>query len=127
MSTDIKPVALQLYTLRERLDESKESFMATMKQVADIGYKGVEGGQGNAAAFGLSVADYKSLLDDLGLQAVSGPAPGSGCRATLLADSLPGGRPRARSLARRGSMLGALSIPIAHRFCVARLYGRAER
>ena len=75
MSTDIKPVALQLYTLRERLDESKESFMATMKQVADIGYKGVEGGQGNAAAFGLSVADYKSLLDDLGLQAVSGPAP----------------------------------------------------
>ncbi|MDP7254477.1 MAG: sugar phosphate isomerase/epimerase [Planctomycetota bacterium] len=78
MSTDLKPVALQLYTLRERLGESKESFLATMKKVADIGYKGVEGGQGNAAAFGISVTEYKELLDDLGLQPVSGPGPQPG-------------------------------------------------
>ena len=56
------PVALQLYTVR---DVAAEDFVGTVRQVADMGYAGVElaGETG-----GMSPAELKSFLDDLGLK-----------------------------------------------------------
>lgn len=71
----MKPIGLQLYTLRERLGESKESFLSTMKRVAEIGYVGVEGGLGEALKFGMTAEQYKDLLDKLGLTLITGPGP----------------------------------------------------
>jgi len=55
------PVALQMYTLRE---QAAEDFVGTMRRVAEIGYAGVE----LAGYGGLSAADMKALLDELGLK-----------------------------------------------------------
>ncbi len=54
------PVALQMYTLR---DLTEKDFLGTLKQVAAIGYAGVE-----LAGFGnLSAVKLKAVLGDLGL------------------------------------------------------------
>jgi sugar phosphate isomerase/epimerase len=55
------PVALQLYTVR---DVTADDFAGTVKQVADMGYAGVEvaGDTG-----GMSPAELKAFLGDLGL------------------------------------------------------------
>jgi sugar phosphate isomerase/epimerase len=58
------PVALQLYTVR---DETARDFAGTVRQVAEIGYPGVE----FAGYGGLDAAAMKSLLDETGLQAAS--------------------------------------------------------
>ena len=71
----MKPIGLQLYTLRERLGESKESFLSTMKRVAEIGYVGVEGGLGEARKFGMTTEQYEGFLDELGLEMITGPGP----------------------------------------------------
>jgi sugar phosphate isomerase/epimerase len=55
------PVALQLYTVR---DVAADDFVGTVRQVADMGYAGVEVA-GNTG--GMSPAELKSFLDDLGL------------------------------------------------------------
>lgn len=73
----MKPIGLQLYTLRERLGESRESFLSTMKRVAEIGFVGVEGGLGEAQKFGMTPEQYKGLLDELGLRMITGPGPKS--------------------------------------------------
>jgi len=56
------PVALQLYTVR---DVAAEDFAGTIRQVAEMGYTGVElaGETG-----GMSPTELKSFLDDLGLK-----------------------------------------------------------
>lgn len=56
-----KPVALQLYTVREAM---KDDFAGTLKQVAQIGYAGVEW----AGLHGHSPADVRKMIDDLGLK-----------------------------------------------------------
>jgi sugar phosphate isomerase/epimerase len=57
------PVGVQLYTVR---NETAKDFLGTLKQVAAIGYAGVEfAGHG-----GLSAADMKAALNDLGLRPV---------------------------------------------------------
>lgn len=53
-------ISLQLYTIR---DETKKDFAAACKAVADIGYRWVE----LAGTAGLSPADARTLLADLGL------------------------------------------------------------
>ena len=58
--TDI-PIALQMYTLRE---QAAEDFVGTVRRVAEIGYAGVE----FAGYGGLSAAEMKALLDELGLK-----------------------------------------------------------
>ncbi len=55
------PVALQLYTVR---DMTEKDFVGTGKQVAEMGYAGVEMA-GNTG--GMSPADLKVFLGDLGL------------------------------------------------------------
>jgi sugar phosphate isomerase/epimerase len=62
------PVAVQMYTLRE---ETEKDFAATLKKVAELGYDGVE----FAGYGGLSPKDVKTLLVELGLQAVSSHVP----------------------------------------------------
>ncbi len=71
----MKPIGLQLYTVRELLGESKESFMSTMKHVSEIGFLGVEGGLGEAKKYGMTPGQYKELLDKLGLKMITGPGP----------------------------------------------------
>jgi sugar phosphate isomerase/epimerase len=55
------PIALQLYTVR---DEAARDFTGTLRQVAEIGYAGVE----FAGTGGLSAEELRRLLDDLGLR-----------------------------------------------------------
>jgi sugar phosphate isomerase/epimerase len=56
------PIALQLYSIK---DETEKDFTEALKQVAKIGYTGVE----FAGYGGLSSLELKALLSELGLQA----------------------------------------------------------
>src|SRR5258707_3874518 len=64
------PIALQLYTLREA---TARDFAGALRQVADIGYAGVE----SAGFDGTTVPAAAQLFKDLGLTvcAVHGPLP----------------------------------------------------
>jgi len=66
----MKPIALQLYTLREA---AAKDFVGVLKQVAEVGYKGVE----LAGTHGMSADELGDILDDLGLEVCSshGPMP----------------------------------------------------
>ncbi|MDA0838449.1 MAG: sugar phosphate isomerase/epimerase [Planctomycetota bacterium] len=54
------PVALQLYTVR---DVAAGDFVGTLKQVAEMGYEGVE----FASTYGMEAGELKKIIDDLGL------------------------------------------------------------
>ena len=58
----MKPIALQLYSVREA---AKEDLLGTMKKVAEFGYAGVEG------LGGMEPEERKRILDDLGLRTSS--------------------------------------------------------
>ena len=62
----MRKIALQLYTVRE---SAQKDFIGTLKQVAAIGYKGIEAG---GTLGGLTVKELREILDDLGLTFVSG-------------------------------------------------------
>jgi sugar phosphate isomerase/epimerase len=62
-----RPIALQLYSVREQL---AQDFAGTMRRVADMGYAGVE-----TFPDGVSVAEAKSLFDELGLTVCAAHAP----------------------------------------------------
>ena len=65
-----KNVGLQLCTLRDLMAKDPKG---TLKQVADIGYKEVEGfGYADGKFFGMTPMEYKAVLRDLGLSAPSG-------------------------------------------------------
>ncbi len=55
------PISLQLYSLR---DDAPKDFIGILKQVAGIGYEAVE----FAGYHGVSAADLRAALDDLGLR-----------------------------------------------------------
>ena len=59
-------IALQLYTVRDSL---KSDFVGTLKQVAAIGYQGIELADWRG---GHSAAEFKKIADDLGLKVISG-------------------------------------------------------
>jgi sugar phosphate isomerase/epimerase len=61
----MKPISLQLYTVR---DEAAVDFPAVLRQVAEIGYKGVE----MSSLHGMTAPAVRALLDDLGLEVSSG-------------------------------------------------------
>ena len=63
----MRKIALQLYTARETI--KKDGLLPVLKEVAAIGYAGVEGGNfmGNMPA-----KELRHVLDDLGLAFVSG-------------------------------------------------------
>lgn len=57
----MKPLSIQLYTLRNRIAE--RGLPSVLKEIADIGYRGVEGGGGN----GLTAAEFRTMVEDLGM------------------------------------------------------------
>ena len=65
-----KPIALQLYTVREAMNAN---WQTVLRQIADIGYMGVE----TAGFSHASISETKALLDQLGLQVIAahGPLP----------------------------------------------------
>lgn len=67
-STRMAPLALQLYTLREQL---ADHFEAVIRQVAAIGYRGVE----TAGLYGPSPPRAAELFRELGLEVTSMHAP----------------------------------------------------
>lgn len=63
-------LGLQLYSVR---DDMKKDPMGTLKSVAAIGYKNVEhAGYSNRKFYGYAPKDFKKILDDLGLNMISG-------------------------------------------------------
>lgn len=63
-------LGIQLYSVR---DDMNKDASGTLKQVAAIGYKHVEhAGYGNRKFYGYPAADFKKLLDDLGMKMYSG-------------------------------------------------------
>lgn len=62
------PIALQLYTVREAMNKD---FNATVRQVAEMGYVGVE----TAGFPGTTPADAAKLFADLGLQVAAAHSP----------------------------------------------------
>lgn len=65
-----KPLAVQLYSLRE-YSKTRDEFITVIKRVADIGYKAVE----PAGFHDIPPAEFKTMLDDLGLKLYSSHSP----------------------------------------------------
>ncbi len=85
----MKPISVQLYSVREA---AAEDFPAVLKQIAAIGYKGVE----FAGLHGMSSGEVKSIIDDLGLEVSSAhlPIPDATNAAQLIDDCKTLGIPR---------------------------------
>ena len=64
----IRPLAVQLYSVREY---ATKDFVGVLKRVADIGYKAVE----PAGFWNLSPAEFKKIINDLGLEMYSSHSP----------------------------------------------------
>lgn len=64
----MKPISLQLYSVREA---ASEDFFGVLREVGDIGYKGVE----MAGLHDKPSAEVRNVLDDLGLVASSAHEP----------------------------------------------------
>lgn len=62
------PVALQIYSIR---DDTVKDLAKALKQVKEMGYDGIE----LAGLCGLSVSEFKSILDDSGLTVISAHVP----------------------------------------------------
>ena len=63
-------VGVQLYSVR---DEMKADALGTLKKVAAMGYKHVEhAGYSNRKFYGYTAAEFKKILDDLGMKMPSG-------------------------------------------------------
>lgn len=86
----MKPIALQLYTLRE---EAKKDFASVLKRVAAIGYKGVE----PAGLHGIKPKEFKRMVEGLGMVICSTHSP----------------RPMADNLTETIDILGELGVIFA--------------
>ena len=64
-----KKVGVQLYTVRDLIGKDAKG---TIKKVAELGYGEVENFGYNGKFFGMTAAEYKTFLSDVGLQAASG-------------------------------------------------------
>lgn len=61
------PVGIQVYGLRDLLENTPENFKAVMQQVREMGYDGVE----LAGLYGLTPEYVKAVLDEVGLIPIS--------------------------------------------------------
>lgn len=61
------PVGIQVYGLRDLLENTPENFKNVMQEVKDMGYDGVE----LAGLYGLSPEYVKETLDEIGLIPIS--------------------------------------------------------
>ncbi|MDR0348825.1 MAG: sugar phosphate isomerase/epimerase [Tannerella sp.] len=65
-----KRIGLQLYSLRDMVNE--EGIQAVLEAVAKMGYKHVEtAGYDNGKIYGLAPAEFKKMVDDLGMKCTS--------------------------------------------------------
>ena len=64
----LRPLSVQLYSLR---DYAKDDFVAVLKKVAEIGYKGVE----PAGFWNLRPSELKKIVEDLGMKIYSSHSP----------------------------------------------------
>lgn len=71
MTATLKPISIQLYSLRA---EAAQDFPAVLRQLAAIGYKGVE----PAGFFGFTPAEFRSFVEDLGMVVSSTHSPWAG-------------------------------------------------
>lgn len=71
-----KPIAAQLYTVREA---STQDFPGALRRVAELGYTGVE----LAGTFGLTTTELAQTLNGLGLKCVSAHVPLANLRQNL--------------------------------------------
>ena len=65
------PVGIQVYGLRDMLEETPEQFQTVMQQIKDMGYEGVE----LAGLYGLSPEYVRDTLAEIGLVPVSAHVP----------------------------------------------------
>ena len=65
------PVAVQVYGLRDLLENTPENFKEVMQKVKEIGYDGVE----LAGLYGLTPEYIKEVLDEVGLVPISAHVP----------------------------------------------------
>lgn len=65
------PVGIQVYGLRDLLENTPENFADVMRKVKEIGYDGVE----LAGLYGLEPAFVKKTLDEIGLIPISAHVP----------------------------------------------------
>ncbi len=65
------PVGIQVYGLRDMLEDTPERFGEVMRQVKDMGYQGVE----LAGLYGLAPQEVKRILDEVGLVPISAHVP----------------------------------------------------
>jgi len=65
------PISIQLYTVREEAKDGRHPEI--FRQIAEAGYKGVEGGAG----YGLDRREFRAMVEDLGMVVSStwGPVP----------------------------------------------------
>ncbi len=67
--TQKKEIYLQLYSVR---DDIKADYKGTVAKVAEMGYTGVEtAGYGNGQFYGLSPADFKKSIEEVGMEVLS--------------------------------------------------------
>ena len=64
----LKPLSVQLYSLREY---AEKDFVSVLKRVAEIGYKGVE----PAGFWNLRPSEMKKMVEDLGMKIYSSHSP----------------------------------------------------
>jgi sugar phosphate isomerase/epimerase len=62
-----KPISIQMYTVRD-LNKSPDDYRRLVREIADIGYAGIEGG----APKDMKPAEFKRFVNDLGMQISSG-------------------------------------------------------
>ena len=65
------PVGIQVYGLRNLLENTPDQFETVMKQVKELGYEGVE----LAGTYGLEAADIRDTLGETGLVPLSAHVP----------------------------------------------------
>ena len=63
-----RPLAVQLYSLREK---AEKDFISVLKKVADIGYQAVE----PAGFWDIKPSEFKKIINDLGLKMYSSHSP----------------------------------------------------
>lgn len=65
------PVGLQLYSIRDLLEDKPQDFKAVMQQLRDFGYSGVE----LAGLYGLEPEEIRDTLEEVGLVPISAHVP----------------------------------------------------
>ena len=65
------PVGIQVYSLRDMLEETPEQFKPVMQQIRDYGYNGVE----LAGTYGLAPEFIRDTLGEIGLNPISAHVP----------------------------------------------------